>query len=371
VHRLRDLAARNGKRTMIWGDVVHAHPERIPEIDRDLVLLDWWYEDRFIDFDRVKVFRDNDMDFLVCPGTSTWNCLFPRVEISNRNIALWAEAARRHGAMGMINTDWGDYGHYNLQANSWFGYAMGAQHAWAGDCDDKHFDRAFSRAVFGDSSGETARLYRGLGGIHDAGFLVVNGCALQCLYFDDVEDATFVAAADPKALAKSERALEKVRGKLATAAPKFDGRIVDGELAWRELSYAADASLHAIHKTQAGQDFLAWRREPGRLAAAGRRKLSNTLTRLANEQAALGRRFRKLWRARSFQSNLDRNEARLSRSVKSLRRAARSLQRNRPTPAPEPRELNPRDVMHAVRDSYENPQRELRYPASRPRGSST
>ena len=35
----------------------------------------------------------------------------------------WADAARPHGASGLLVTDWGDFGHYNLQGNSWFGYA--------------------------------------------------------------------------------------------------------------------------------------------------------------------------------------------------------------------------------------------------------
>ncbi|MBW2371837.1 MAG: beta-N-acetylhexosaminidase, partial [Deltaproteobacteria bacterium] len=67
VRRIRDLAAERGKRTMIWGDVVHQHPGRIPEIDRDLILLDWWYEANH-DYDRVKVFAENDLEFWVCAG---------------------------------------------------------------------------------------------------------------------------------------------------------------------------------------------------------------------------------------------------------------------------------------------------------------
>jgi len=354
VHRLQELAARNGKRTMIWGDVVHAHPERIPDIDRNLVLLDWWYEPRFIDFDRVKVFAENDIEFLVCPGTSTWNCLFPRVDSSNQNIALWGEAARRHGAKGLLNTDWGDYGHYNLQGNSWFAYAMGAQHAWSGACEDRDFDRAFSRLAFGDPSGQVSRLYRELGDIHDAGFLVINASALQCLFFDDVGEATFVRLADPKLLAKAERRLERVRDRLEAAREKFGTR----ELTWRELCYAADASLHAARKASAGLDYLGWRRSPDEWKTPARRRLAKTLVRLADEQVALGKTLRVLWRARSYESNLDRNLRRLTKSIRGLRAAARALERNRPEPAPEPAQgstaLSPTAVLRAIRASYED-----------------
>ena len=205
VRRVRDLAAKHGRRTLIWGDVVHAHPERIPEIDRDLLLLDWWYEAEYIDFDRVARFAENGIEFWVCPGTSTWNSLFPRVENSCLNIARWADAGRRHGATGLLNTDWGDGGHYNLQGNSWLAYAWGAQQAWSGDCETRSFERAFSRQVFGDARGEVARLYRELGAVHEPGFHIPNGSALQYLFFDDVETSVFVSAAKRPALARCRR----------------------------------------------------------------------------------------------------------------------------------------------------------------------
>ena len=349
VGRLKELAAANGKRTMIWSDVVHAHPERIPQIDRDLVLLDWWYEAEF-DFDRVKVFVENEIEFLVCPGTSSWNCLFPRVETSNLNIERWAAAGRRYGAKGLINTDWGDYGHYNLQGNSWFAYAYGAEQAWSGSADDKDFDRAFSRLVFGDASGEVAKLYRALGGVHDAGFRLFNASPIQCLFFDEIEEATFVAASKRGALTKSERALTKIRERLLQAKAKFGDR----ELTYLELLYAADASLHAVRKGLAALDYLAWRRKPKRLGARERKRLARVLAKLADEQALLGRTLRRLWLARSAISNLERNERRLGKSVRSLRRAARALEQNRPSPPPEIRRLSVVDALQAIRTSYES-----------------
>jgi hypothetical protein len=270
---------------------------------------------------------------------------------SNRNIALWAEAGRRHGALGLLNTDWGDSGHYNLQGNSWFAYAMGAQQSWAGECPDSDFDRAFSRLVFGDRTGEVARLYRALGDIHDTGFVTFNGSPIQFLFFDDIDDATFVAASKRGTLAKSERRLLRVREKLDRAKAKFGSRT----LTWRELVYAADASLFALRKARAGLDYLDWRRRPEAWKAAERRRLAKTLARLADEQVALGRTLRKLWLARSFESNLSQNERRLRKSIKSLRAGARALERNRPRQAPEARELSGRVVLESLRSSYEEP----------------
>ncbi len=347
VNRIRELAAANGKRTMIWGDAVHTHPERIPEIDPDLMLLDWWYEADF-DFDRVRIFAEHGIEFLVCPGTSTWNSLFPRVENSRLNIERWVEAGRRHGAKGVLNTDWGDFGHYNLQGYSWFAYAWGAQQSWSGSVTDRDFDRAFSRLLFGDPSGEVARIYRALGAIHDPGFSMFNGSAIQYLYFDELERSYFIGATRRGALARCERRLEKVRARIAAGEPKFGLRT----RTFDEFVYAADASLLAVRKAQAGRAYTVWRRNPDGLGAPERRRLANTLASLANEQRELAKRFRRLWLARSTVSNLDLTERRLRRSIRSLRAAAKNLTRNRPSPPPpSDQRISARGALRAIRES--------------------
>jgi hypothetical protein len=330
VRRVRDLAAAQGKRTMIWSDVLHTHPSCIPAIDRDLLLLDWWYEAGH-DYDRVKHFADNGIEFLVCPGTSTWNCLFPRIETSLQNTARYAEAGKRHGALGLMTTDWGDLGHYNLQGYSWFGYAWAAQWAWAGKVEAREFDRAFSRQLFGDTSGETARLYRELGAIHDAGFPIFNASALQLLYFDELDRAFFVEGAVPAALRRSLRRLERVRARIEAARHRFRRE----RLTWEEMRLAADASLLAVRKALCGREYVGWRRRPARLGAPSRRKLARALTGLADEQTALARTLRRLWLRRSRPSNFEITRRRIDRSVRSMRRGARALASNRP-PAPPP-----------------------------------
>jgi hypothetical protein len=346
VRRVRDLAKQHGKRTMIWGDVVHQHPERIPEIDRDLVLLDWWYEAE-LDFDRVRVFRENGIEFLVCPGTSTWNSLFPRVETSRANVARWAAAGRRHGARGLVCTDWGDGGHYNLQGLSWWGYAWAAQQAWSGDPDPARFERAFGRVLFGDASGAAARAWTELGAIHDLGFPVVNASALQLVFFDDLARAYFVQGAQPKRLREAARRLVRARHRLERARGAFGA----DDLTWSELRWAADASLFAVRKAIAGRAWLAWRARPARLDARGRRRLARGLRELADEQRALERRLQRLWLARSRPSNFEITKRRITTSVRGLRRAARSLERGSAPPAPSPPEgFDPASVAAALRE---------------------
>lgn len=330
VKKLHEMASAHRKQLMVWADFVHNHPERIAEFGKDVVFLDWWYEAEH-DFDKVRRFAEHGLEFWVCPGTSSWNCLFPRMENALANVARWADAGRRHGASGLLVTDWGDFGHYNLQGNSWLAYAWAAQQAWSGDEAPARFDRAFSRLGFGDASGEAARLYRELGAIHDAGFRIFNGSPLQFLYFDDVDRAHFVRGAKPAAVKRSLARLERVRRRIAAAKTRFG----EDALTHAELLYAADASIHALRKALAGLDYVAWRERPDRLSAAGRRKLARAMNALAEEGRALAERLAELWLARSHVSEIEKTARRIDRAIASLGRAARALASNRP-PAPPP-----------------------------------
>jgi hypothetical protein len=330
VGRVRELAAARGKQTLIWGDVVHAHPQRIPELPRDLVLLDWWYEAEH-DYERVRRFAEHGIRFWVCPGTSSWNSLFPRLENSRLNIARYAEAGRRHGAQGLLVTDWGDFGHYNALGGSWYGYAWAAQQAWSGDAPARDFDRAFARQLFDDASGETARRVRALGALHDGGFAAFNGSPLQFLFFDDLDRGFFVDGAQAARLKRTLRRLLRERARLQAARPRFRREAQS----WEEMAFAADASAFALRKALAGQLWLAWRRKPARLGSRARRSLARDLRALAREQRVLAGELRRLWLQRSEPDGYEITQRRLDRSVASLERAAAALAKNRP-PAPPP-----------------------------------
>jgi hexosaminidase len=153
VQRLHQLSSRHDKQLMVWADFAHRHPDELSRIDQSVVLIDWWYEESF-DADRLGKLRRKGFEVWASPGTSTWNCLFPRVANSMGNIARWSAAGRKHGATGLLNTDWGDFGHYNALGVSLHSYAWGAQHGWSGDMETKSFERAFGRRVFDDDNGK-------------------------------------------------------------------------------------------------------------------------------------------------------------------------------------------------------------------------
>jgi len=293
LERVEALAAKLGRKTMVWGDVVHEHPEQIPLLSRELMLLDWWYEADH-DFARVKVFKKHRIPFMVCAGTTSWNTLFPRGD-GLINIQGHAEAGKKYGARGMITTDWGDNGHYNLLGNSLFAFAWGAQTSWgATKIDRRTFNRAFSRHVYDDPSGATGRMYRRLGGIHQTGFAHFNNSPLKSIYFDDVIEGKFMSQIRPKVLARTLAKLENARD----AFSKGEARFASRPTAREELRFAIDASIFAAEKGLR-------RRRPKSLA---------------REQRRLMARHHALWLERNRPSNFELTEKLYRTSIDSLER---------------------------------------------------
>jgi len=149
---LNELTKSHGKRMMFWGDIVKQHPDLVSEIPKDTILLNWGYF-RNTDYESSRLFQEAGLDFFVCPGTSGWRRIINAVDNANINIRRYAEAGKRYGAMGLLNTDWGDYGHYNLLAGSLHGIALGAEVSWNVDgSDTEEFNRIWSWQTFGDDN---------------------------------------------------------------------------------------------------------------------------------------------------------------------------------------------------------------------------
>ncbi|MCE5258940.1 MAG: family 20 glycosylhydrolase, partial [Chloroflexi bacterium] len=161
--RLREIAAKYGVKIQLWGDILLHHPELVAGLPEDVTLLDWHYE-AADDYPSTKLFGSSGRTFWVCPGTSSWNTLYPRIENANVNIRTLARVGAANGATGLLNTDWGDGGHYQPIGQCWYGYIYGAEQAWSGgQTDDAVFDASFGRLFFGDSGEGIVKALRALG----------------------------------------------------------------------------------------------------------------------------------------------------------------------------------------------------------------
>lgn len=151
VLRLHDLVTgKYGKRMMMWGDIILAHPEQLDRIPRDVVMLTWGYgaQDSFVT--QIEPFANSGFEFFVCPGTSNWGRVLPDFATAARNIEQFVRDGADAGALGAITTVWDDDG-LTLDPQNWYGAAWGAECAWTGSATHlEDFERRLGAVLFGE-----------------------------------------------------------------------------------------------------------------------------------------------------------------------------------------------------------------------------
>ncbi len=163
----REVSARN-RRMMFWGDIILKYPALIRELPKNLIALNWGYEADHPFAKEAARFAQAKIPFYVCPGTSTWQTLLGKHRHALANLRAAARAGKRFGAIGYLNTDWGDGGHPQPLAVSWPMFAAGAALAWqAKGLEQRTLLAILSRDVFADATGRMANAGFKLGLAHE------------------------------------------------------------------------------------------------------------------------------------------------------------------------------------------------------------
>lgn len=289
----REVAVR-GKQMMFWGDIILKYPNLIRELAwfgtsntvsarssylkkhaetvpgaPSLIALNWGYEANHPFEKEAAQFVRAKIPFYVCPGTSTWQSLIGKHDNGLANLCAAAKTGKKFGALGFLNTDWGDGGHPQPLAVSWPLFAAGAALAWnAKGLDERNLLAVLSRDVFEDPTGRIAAAGFKLGFAHlKLGVVALNETPL----------GTVIAAPKPadrelfcrnglkwfaKIPAQKIKAalaeIQKQRASLRRAKPKSDS----GKILARELDLAA---------RMAGQScrFMLWQQAAAKQGGVG------------------------------------------------------------------------------------------------------
>ena len=154
-----------GKKVMMWGDILLQHPETIEDLPEDTCYLNWFYR---LDppEDTVIRFAKSGRPQIVCPGTTTWNRFCENVDIEENNISLMAEYGYKHGAVGVLNTNWGDWGNPCSTELAMYGMLLGAEKAWSVSTKvGPMFDSCVNFHLYGNENG--VGYLRELSRLHD------------------------------------------------------------------------------------------------------------------------------------------------------------------------------------------------------------
>jgi hypothetical protein len=294
VNRCAERAARHGRKIQMWGDIIRHHPELIGQLPADATLLEWGYEADH-DFEgRCKTFAEAGKQFYVAPGTSSWITLASRTKNAFGNIHAAASAGLRHGAIGLLNTDWGDYGHQQMLSVSLLAFAYGAAASWnAGKTVNPVFEpgaavtpflKNVSLNLFADESLEFASLAYELGLTYEKYGWLRNNASLEWYLLREKWDVEkFVSHAEKAGLSKVEAAVTKLRPKFGKAEIGHP----DGDQIRAEFEFTCAEILHGVERTRL-------RRSWGK---------ANRKT-LAKDAAALAKEFKRLWLTRNKTSRM-------------------------------------------------------------------
>lgn len=165
VEQLCRIITACGRQPMFWGDIVVMHPEALARLPENSICLNWGYSPDVTE-DSTRILSEAGAVQYVCPGVSGWNRIMNRIPDSYRNISRMAAYGRKYGAVGLLNTDWGDYGHINDPRFSLPGMIMGAHFGWSGQTPSlEELCGDISRLAYLDGSGSVVGLLAQLQGL--------------------------------------------------------------------------------------------------------------------------------------------------------------------------------------------------------------
>ena len=130
VKKLCDFIVSKGRRPMFWGDIVVRFADALSILPESTICLNWGYAPNQAE-EPAQILAEAGAVQYVCPGVCGWNSLMNLLRSSYENISRWAKYGKKWNAIGMLNTDWGDYGHLNDPRFSLPGFIYGAQFSWS------------------------------------------------------------------------------------------------------------------------------------------------------------------------------------------------------------------------------------------------
>ena len=161
-----------------------------------------------------------------------------------------AENGLKHGAIGYLNTDWGDNGHWQPLPVSYLGFAFGAAMSWANTANrELDVRKTLDLFIFHDDAEVMGNLVYELGNVYQTpGILIPNNSVLFWILQATPEEIRAKAenwdSDKTEGLYKTITQIETI----ITELPSARMRGSDAELIKREFQWIADMLTHACHR---------------------------------------------------------------------------------------------------------------------------
>jgi hypothetical protein len=313
--KIHKLCTQHGVTMQFWSDIiVRDEPDLVAELPHDVVALEWGYEANYPFDKHGALIAASGRSFYVCPGTSSWNTLAGRTDNAIGNIRNAAINGHKHGAIGLLTTDWGDNGHPQPLPVSYLGFLISAAFSWnvqsAHDLSDQDVPALLDIHAFHDAAGVMGKLVYDMGNAYQQPEVHVGNSSIL-----------FWLLTLPQAMPQRRQG----QGELTQSALEQTGSYLDEVMATLDQAQMArpDASLI--------QDEYRWLGDILRLAVKmGMARAETGLDQpvsaipaatrraLADEMRPLLDRFADIWLQRSRAGGLEDGLARFRRMLAAL-----------------------------------------------------
>lgn len=129
VNELSQFLLERGKTPMFWGDILWNAPKQIQNLPKENICLNWGYLWNQRE-DETRTLSEAGATQYTCPGVGGWNQWINLFKNCYENITRMCSYAHKYHAAGVLNTDWGDFGHINQPVFSIPGVIYGAAFSW-------------------------------------------------------------------------------------------------------------------------------------------------------------------------------------------------------------------------------------------------
>ena len=118
------------KTPLMWADAIIHSPNALKKVDKDAILIDWGYNDDYPFYQHAQMLNKLKKKYMLASGTSTWSAVsakYTEMLYSTKNAV---EAAYHNNGLGVILTDWGDFGHLQYAPYSYPGIIYASMLMW-------------------------------------------------------------------------------------------------------------------------------------------------------------------------------------------------------------------------------------------------
>ncbi|MEK3687543.1 glycoside hydrolase family 20 zincin-like fold domain-containing protein [Paenibacillus sp. FSL R10-2736] len=302
LEKIHGLVTERGKTMQFWGDIIIQHPELIPRLPKDIIAMEWGYSAAHpFEADTLK-FREAEIPFYVCPGTSSWNSLTGRTDNMLANLRSAAVHGKRNGAIGYLITDWGDFGHWQHLPVSYAGFVYGAALAWNVEGNlEADVAEYLNTSIFQDRSGAIGQLLLDLGNYYtfESGTLRPNDTEMSMLLRSSLDHVHLAEKLTGEQLQQLEHYITGIEAKLEGLALECD----DAGLVAEELSNGIHFVKHAVQLTRLKKQ----------MAGATPQIDAALVQELIHDLDLLLHHYRQLWTRRNRLGGLEQSVSKLVR----------------------------------------------------------